>query len=73
MRPGAGPIAEADVLALALGENPASFREVAMRLAAAGINVRYAYQSPANNGTGPRCILRVDDAEQALTIIGEIV
>ncbi len=70
---GAGPVAETDVLAVSLGDNPAVFREVAVSLADAKVNVRYAYQSPAHNGMGARCILRVDDPEKAEGIIRELV
>ncbi len=70
---GAGPVAEADVLAVSLGDNPGVFREVAGRLADARVNVRYMYQSPAHNGTEARCILRVDDPEKAEAIIREVV
>lgn len=70
---GAGPVTEVEVLAVGLGDNPGVFREVAVRLAAAGVNVRYAYQSPAQNGTPSRCILRVDDADRAESIIREVV
>jgi hypothetical protein len=70
---GAGPVTEVEVLAVGLGDNPGVFREVAVRLAAAGVNVRYAYQAPAQNGTPSRCILRVDDADRAESIIREVV
>lgn len=70
---GGGPVAEADVLVVDLGQNPGLFREVAFRLAGRAVNVRYAYQAPAHNGTPSRCILRVDDPEQARRIIGEVV
>lgn len=70
---GAGPVAEAEVLAVGLGDNPASFRGAAVKLAAAGVNVRYAYQAPSHNGTPSRCILRVDDADRAEAIIREVV
>lgn len=70
---GAGPVTETDVLAVGLGQNPGVFREVAVRLAAAGVNVRYAYQSPSHNGTPARCILRVDDADKAEGIIRGVV
>lgn len=70
---GAGPVAEAEVLAVALGENPGVFRGVAVRLADAKVNVKYAYQSPAHNGHGARCILRVDEPERAEGIIREVV
>lgn len=70
---GAGPVTEVEVLAVGLGDNPGVFREVAVRLAAAGVNVRYAYQAPAQNGTPSRCILRVDDSDKAESIIREVV
>lgn len=70
---GAGPVTEVEVLAVGLGDNPGVFREVAVRLAAAAVNVRYAYQAPAQNGTPSRCILRVDDADKAESIIREVV
>ena len=70
---GAGPVAEADVLAVALGLNPGVFRGVAVRLADAKVNVKYAYQSPAHNGTGARCIIRVDEPDRAEAIIREVV
>jgi hypothetical protein len=70
---GAGPVAEAEVLAVHLGSNPGVFREIAVRLADAKVNVKYAYQSPAYNGTGARCILRVDEADRAEAIIREVV
>lgn len=70
---GAGPVAESEVLAVGLGDNPGIFREVAGRLADGAVNVRYAYQSPAHNGAGARCILRVDDPEKAEAIIREVV
>jgi len=70
---GAGPVTEVEVLAVGLGDNPGVFREVAVRLAAAAVNVRYAYQAPAQNGTPARCILRVDDADKAESIIREVV
>ncbi len=70
---GAGPVTEVEILAVGLGDNPGVFREVAVRLAAAAVNVRYAYQAPAQNGTPSRCILRVDDADKAESIIREVV
>ena len=70
---GAGPVTEAEVLAVGLGDNPGVFRDVAVRLAAAAVNVRYAYQAPAQNGSAARCILRVDDADRAESIIREVV
>lgn len=70
---GAGPVTEAEVLAVGLGDNPASLRGAAVKLAAAGVNVRYAYQAPANNGTPARWVLRVDDTDKAEAIIREVV
>ncbi len=70
---GAGPVAETEVLAVGMGANPGVFRGVAVRLADAKVNVKYAYQSPAHNGTGARCILRVDEPDRAEAIIREVV
>lgn len=70
---GAGPVAETEVLVVCLGDNPGIFREVAVRLADAEVNVRYAYQSPARNGTEARCILRVDDPEKAEAVLREVL
>ena len=70
---GAGPVTEVEILAVGLGDNPGVFREVAVRLAAAAVNVRYAYQAPAQHGPPSRCILRVDDADKAESIIREVV
>jgi hypothetical protein len=62
---GAGPVAEADVLVAELDGRPNGFREIAIRLAAAGINVRYAYQGAQVDGLPGRCVLRVDDMDLA--------
>lgn len=70
---GAGPVAVNDVLAVDLSGRPGVLRTIAVRLADARVNVRYAYQSPAVNGTPARAILRVDDTEAARTIIRSIV
>lgn len=70
---GAGPVSESDVLAISLGDNPGIIRTIAVRLADGKVNVRYAYEGPAHNGTPARCILRVDEAERAEAIIREMV
>jgi hypothetical protein len=70
---GAGPAAEADVVAFPLEGGHGRFREIAVRLADSAINVRYAYQAPANNGTPSRCILRVEDPERAAEIIRDVI
>lgn len=62
---GAGPVAEAQVLSVALDERPGAFAEVASRLGVSRINIRYAYQAPSVNGMPARCIFRVDDPAAA--------
>jgi len=62
---GAGPVAEACVLAVGLADRPSAFRDVAVSFAAEGVNVRYAYQSPSLNGFPARCVFRVDDPDKA--------
>lgn len=69
---GAGPVAEGEVLMISLGENAARFREVAVRLADAKVNVRYVYPCPASNGSPARLILRVEDPERAEQVIREL-
>lgn len=61
---GAGPVAEARVLAVGLADRPSAFLDVAASFAAEGVNVRYAYQSPNVNGFPARCVFRVDDPEK---------
>ncbi len=60
---GAGPIAEAEVLLVEAGED-AAFREIAIRLADEGVNVRYAYRA-GGNGSAPQFVVRTDDLEAA--------
>lgn len=66
---GAGPVVEALVLAVDMAERPSAFRDVATGLAADGVNIRYAYQSPSVNGFPARCVFRVDDPERASQIV----
>ncbi len=62
---GAGPVAEADVVVAHLEDRPNGFLEIALHLAAAGINVRYAYFGAQSNGSPPTCVIRVDDLDAA--------
>ncbi|MEM7622014.1 MAG: hypothetical protein AAF235_02285 [Planctomycetota bacterium] len=62
---GVGPIVEAEVLAIDLDASPSTLRNLSTRLAEQGINVRYGYLCPAQNGTGTLYIFRVDDLSEA--------
>ncbi|MEL7474032.1 MAG: hypothetical protein AAGK04_12010 [Planctomycetota bacterium] len=66
---GAGPVIEAPVLAVDVSDRPSAFRDIAGCLAAQGINVRYAYQTPALNGFPARCVFRVDEPEAATPFV----
>lgn len=69
---GAGPVAEADVLVAELNGHPSGFREIAVHLAASGINIRYAYHSLPQNGSSGRCVIRVDEMDRAEKAILEL-
>ncbi len=62
---GAGPVAESDVLVAHLEGRPNGFKEIAFHLAAAGINIRYAYFTAQANGSPTTCVIRVDDLDAA--------
>jgi len=66
---GAGPVAETQVLCVALDDRPGAFAEVAARLGVSRINIRYAYQAPSMNGTPARCVFRVDDPSAAEVVL----
>jgi hypothetical protein len=69
---GAGPVMETEVLVVSLGEHPGRFREVAVKLADAKVNVRYVYQCPSVTGEGVRCVLRVEDPAKAEEIVRDL-
>lgn len=69
---GAGPVMEAEVLVVSLGEHAGRFREVAVKLADAKINVRYVYQCPLSDSGSARFVLRVEDTDKAEQVIGEL-
>lgn len=69
---GAGPVAETEVLLVSLGEHPGRFREVAVKLADAKVNVRYVYQCPMAGSGGATCVLRVEDPAKAEEIVREL-
>ncbi len=69
---GAGPVMEVEVLVVSLGEHAGRFREVAVKLADAKVNVRYVYQCPSPDGGTVRCVLRVEDTDKAEQVIGEL-
>ncbi len=62
---GAGPVAEADVVVAHLEGRPNGFMEIAIHLAAAGLNVRYAYFGAQSSGSPSTVVIRVDDVDAA--------
>jgi hypothetical protein len=69
---GAGPVSEAEVLVVSLGEHAGRFREVAVRLADERVNVRYVYQCPTVEDEPASLVLRVDDPEKAEQVIRDL-
>jgi hypothetical protein len=57
-------VLEEDVLELSIGNSPGSLGEIAEKLAAAGINIHYAYGSAPQNGSGARLILKTNDLKR---------
>ena len=67
-----GPVVESTILAVTITERPNALRDIACRMADAGINVLYAYHAPSLNGHAPICLVRTNDLERAEDLIREI-
>jgi len=70
---GAGPVLETPVLAVSSENRPRLLRDVAAKLALAGVNVQHAYSgsAPGREGRG-ECVFRVSDLRQAVETIGSM-
>ncbi|MBX3315634.1 MAG: hypothetical protein KF902_02085 [Phycisphaeraceae bacterium] len=66
---GVSPIVETEVVVVDMSDRPNALREIAVALAAARVNIRYAYLAQRGPGLGPRCILKVSDIEPAMATI----
>lgn len=66
---GVSPVVESDVVVVDMSERPNALREIAMALAAARVNISYAYLAQRGPGLGPRCILRVSNIEASINAI----
>lgn len=63
---GLGPVIESEVMAVNLDQRPSVLGDLATALADHGFNVRYAYLLRAGPGVATRCVLRVDELDQAI-------
>ena len=66
------PVVEAEVLAVEMTDQVGNLAIVGETLAAAGINIEYAYASTAQIGQTARLILRASNARQASAVLATI-
>ena len=67
-RAGMNPMQQA-VLAVSMPNEPGALQEVAAKLAAAGVNINYAYGSVAKKASEGMIVLGVDDLKKALKAV----
>ena len=65
-------ILESDVVVLDLDNRPGALAEVARRLARADINIEYAYCSASEHQPHGSLVLRTDEPERTLELLGEM-
>lgn len=61
---------ETDVLVVPIGNTPGAFEAVTRKLAAAAININYAFCTADQNGGGTStAIFKVDDMDKAISVL----
>lgn len=65
-------ILESDVVVLDLDNRPGALAEVARKLARADINIEYAYCSATEHQGAGSLILRTDEPERTLELLGDM-